>query len=135
MNYIGFLRVKGRHSHVNQGYLMKGELLKKKRKRKIMSLNKEYNCETFLAKQTETFTVLNFMTQRVKKTQDLTESSVEQLWQQQLIPSMDMGLTEFSDKALLKRRLTQKIIVVTALGSISNSDTWTQRRKTFESCQ
>ena len=44
-----------------------------------MSLNKEYNCETFLAKQTETFTVLNFMTQRVEKTQDLTESSIEQL--------------------------------------------------------
>lgn len=100
-----------------------------------MSLNKEYNCETFLAEQSETFTVLNFMTQRVEKTQDLTESSVEQLWQQQLIPNMDMGLTEFSDKALLKRRLTQKTIVVTALGSISNSDTWTQRRKTFESCQ
>ena len=69
-----------------------------------MSLNKEYNCETFLAKQTETFTVLNFMTQRVEKTQDLTEFSVEQqLWQQQLIPSMDMGLTEFSDRALLRR--------------------------------
>lgn len=50
------------HGHVNQGYLMKGELLQKKRKRKIMSLNKEYNCVTFLAKQTETFTVLNFMT-------------------------------------------------------------------------
>lgn len=114
---------------------MKGELLQKKRKRKIMSLNKEYNCVTFLAKQTETFTVLNFMTQRVEKTQDLTESSVEQLWQQRLIPNMDMGLTEFSDKALLKRRLTQKIIVVTALGSISNSGTWTQRGKTFESCQ
>ena len=61
MNYIGFLRVKGSRPCESR-VLNEFELLQKKRKRKIMSLNKEYNCETFLAKQTETFTVLNFMT-------------------------------------------------------------------------